>query len=142
MPVIQPFVRDSGKRRCCNRVRRALTGNHTLTTPSEMREVLRKLSFGNQVAEEERDTLKDYFVKTQAWDRINNGDIDILNVLPVLLFTKCSRPQLGQVTASYASALSPGCASDTQTSALEPVLGQKIVTLAIGPGCASNGPPR
>lgn len=39
---------------------------------------MRKLSFGNQVAEEERDTLKDYFVKTQAWERINNGDIDII----------------------------------------------------------------
>ena len=49
-----------------------------MATASEKREVLRKLSFGNQVAEEERDTLKDYFVKTQAWDRINNGDIDII----------------------------------------------------------------
>lgn len=45
---------------------------------TEKREVIRKLSFGNQVAEEERETLKDYFVKTQAWDRINNGDIDII----------------------------------------------------------------
>jgi hypothetical protein len=40
--------------------------------------VLRQLSFGNQVAEEERETLKDYFVKTQAWERINKGDIDII----------------------------------------------------------------
>ncbi|WP_438275120.1 P-loop ATPase, Sll1717 family [Nitrobacter sp.] len=39
---------------------------------------LRKLSFGNQVAEEEREALKGYFVKTQAWDRINNGEIDII----------------------------------------------------------------
>ncbi|MCX5513733.1 hypothetical protein C3941_13685 [Kaistia algarum] len=39
---------------------------------------LKELSFGNQVAEEERETLRAYFVKTQAWNRIYNGDIDII----------------------------------------------------------------
>jgi hypothetical protein len=42
------------------------------------RESLRRLSFGNQVAEEEREALKGYFVRTQAWERINNGEIDII----------------------------------------------------------------
>jgi hypothetical protein len=41
-------------------------------------QVLKDLTFGNQIAEEERDALRSYFVKTQAWDRIYNGDIDII----------------------------------------------------------------
>lgn len=41
-------------------------------------ECLRVLTFGNQVAEEERDTLKEYFVTTQAWDRILRGEVDIV----------------------------------------------------------------
>jgi hypothetical protein len=39
---------------------------------------IRDLSFGNQIAEEERDGLKEYFVRTQAWTRILNGDVDIV----------------------------------------------------------------
>jgi hypothetical protein len=46
--------------------------------PDSKRAVLRKLTFGNQVAEEEKDELKEYFVKTQAWERIYNGEIDII----------------------------------------------------------------
>ena len=41
-------------------------------------EVIRALKFGNQIAEEEREALKEYFVKTQAWDRILNGEVDII----------------------------------------------------------------
>jgi hypothetical protein len=41
-------------------------------------EVLHNLSFGNQIAEEEKDTLKDYFVQTNSWRKILNGDIDII----------------------------------------------------------------
>lgn len=41
-------------------------------------ETIRKLTFGNQIAEEEREALKEYFVKTQAWDRILNGEVDIV----------------------------------------------------------------
>jgi len=41
-------------------------------------EALRDLTFGNQVAEEERELLGSYFVRTQAWERIFNGDIDIV----------------------------------------------------------------
>ena len=44
----------------------------------DKRETLQTLTFGNQVAEEERDILRDYFVKTQAWNRIFNGEIDII----------------------------------------------------------------
>src|SRR5262245_13693993 len=46
--------------------------------PSEKRAALRNITFGNQVAEEEKEALKDYFVKTQAWDRIHKGEIDII----------------------------------------------------------------
>jgi hypothetical protein len=42
------------------------------------RDILRNLSFGDQVAEEEREALKQYFVRTHAWERIYNGDIDII----------------------------------------------------------------
>lgn len=41
-------------------------------------ECLRHLTFGNQIAEEERDELKQYFVRTQAWNRILNGEVDIV----------------------------------------------------------------
>jgi hypothetical protein len=41
-------------------------------------ECLRHLTFGNQIAEEERDELKQYFVQTQAWTRILNGEVDII----------------------------------------------------------------
>jgi hypothetical protein len=41
-------------------------------------DVLRKLTFGSPVAEEERKELKAYFVATRAWDRIQNGEIDII----------------------------------------------------------------
>ncbi|GGD42524.1 P-loop ATPase, Sll1717 family [Aureimonas glaciei] len=39
---------------------------------------IRSLSFGNQIAEEEREGLKEYFVRTQAWDRMFRGDVDII----------------------------------------------------------------
>ncbi|HWK86181.1 MAG TPA: hypothetical protein VNQ34_01600 [Xanthobacteraceae bacterium] len=41
-------------------------------------DVLQDLSFGNQIAEEEKDTLKDYFVQTTSWRRILRGEIDIV----------------------------------------------------------------
>lgn len=41
-------------------------------------ELLKKLSFGSQVAEEEVERLQDYFVQTDQWNRIVRGDIDIV----------------------------------------------------------------
>lgn len=41
-------------------------------------EVLQQLSFGNQIAEEEKDTLKDYFVQTASWQKILRGEIDVI----------------------------------------------------------------
>ena len=38
-------------------------------------EVLQQLSFGNQIAEEEKDTLKDYFVQTSSWQKILRGEM-------------------------------------------------------------------
>jgi hypothetical protein len=71
--------RDSSSPECSNRRAGASGRGKRSSMPiGTKKETLRKLSFGNQVAEEERDTLKGYFVKTQAWDRINNGDIDII----------------------------------------------------------------
>ena len=46
--------------------------------PGTKKEALRHVSFGNQVAEEEQDSLQEYFVRTQAWERIYNGEIDII----------------------------------------------------------------
>lgn len=41
-------------------------------------EVLQQLSFGNQIAEEEKDTLRDYFVQTSSWQKILRGEIDVI----------------------------------------------------------------
>ena len=46
--------------------------------PGSKKEALRHISFGNQVAEEEQDSLQEYFVRTQAWERIYKGEIDII----------------------------------------------------------------
>jgi hypothetical protein len=45
---------------------------------SKKRDVLHHLSFGNQIAEEEKDTLKDYFVQTASWQKILRGEIDVI----------------------------------------------------------------
>src|SRR5258708_8442686 len=42
------------------------------------RDVLHDLSFGNQIAEEEKDTLKDYFVQTSSWQKIPRSEIDVI----------------------------------------------------------------
>jgi hypothetical protein len=42
------------------------------------RDAIRTLNFGNQIAEEERNVLKEYFVRTQAWERIYKGEIDVI----------------------------------------------------------------
>lgn len=41
-------------------------------------EVLKKLTFGARVAEEEKENLKNYFVKTDQWQKIFSGEIDII----------------------------------------------------------------
>lgn len=45
---------------------------------STKKDLVRRLSFGSQVAEEERESLQEYFVKTQAWDRVYEGDVDVV----------------------------------------------------------------
>ena len=40
--------------------------------------LLKQLSFGSQVAEDEIERLQDYFVQTDQWGRIVRGDIDII----------------------------------------------------------------
>lgn len=40
--------------------------------------LLKNLSFGTQVAEEEVKSLADYFVKTDQWNRILRGEVDIV----------------------------------------------------------------
>ena len=40
--------------------------------------VLRTLSFGQRIAEEERDYLANYFVETDQWRRMYSGDVDIV----------------------------------------------------------------
>lgn len=41
-------------------------------------EILRQLTFGNRVAEEEADALSAYFVETDHWNRLYRGDIDVV----------------------------------------------------------------
>ncbi len=41
-------------------------------------ELLKQMSFGSQIAEEEINNLADYFVETNQWQKIANGDIDIV----------------------------------------------------------------
>ncbi|MDH0115059.1 hypothetical protein N7379_11280 [Rhizobium pusense] len=45
---------------------------------SDKAKCLRSMTFGNQIAEEERNHLKEYFVQTQAWMRFLNGEVDIV----------------------------------------------------------------
>lgn len=42
------------------------------------KELLQKISFGSQVAEDERRVLAGYFVETDHWRRISNNEIDII----------------------------------------------------------------
>lgn len=41
-------------------------------------DLLKKLSFGTQIAEEETNELASYFVETDEWDRIFGGKVDII----------------------------------------------------------------
>ncbi len=41
-------------------------------------ELLKQVSFGKRIAEEEKEKLKNYFVETDEWRRIYNGEIDII----------------------------------------------------------------
>lgn len=41
-------------------------------------DILREIDLGDSVAENEREKLQDYFVKTEAWNRLIKGDIDIV----------------------------------------------------------------
>jgi ABC-type uncharacterized transport system YnjBCD ATPase subunit len=41
-------------------------------------EILRSISFGQRVAEEEADLLETYFVETDQWTRLFRGDIDVV----------------------------------------------------------------
>lgn len=46
--------------------------------PDEKRTVLRNLSFGERVAEDERDYLASYFVETHQWQQLFAGQVDIV----------------------------------------------------------------
>jgi hypothetical protein len=42
------------------------------------RDLLRSITFGQRVAEDETDALGTYFVETDDWDRLFNGEIDVV----------------------------------------------------------------
>lgn len=44
----------------------------------ERLQLLKEMSFGNQVAEDEVARLQDYFVQTDQWSRIERGEVDIV----------------------------------------------------------------
>jgi hypothetical protein len=41
-------------------------------------EILRNISFGERIAEEELELLSSYFVQTDQWQRIYNGEVDVV----------------------------------------------------------------
>lgn len=46
--------------------------------PDDKRDVLREITFGSRVAEEEASELSGYFVETDQWHRLYRGDIDVV----------------------------------------------------------------
>lgn len=44
----------------------------------EKLQILQQLSFGERIAEEERDQLQEYFIATHSWQVVYNGSIDIV----------------------------------------------------------------
>jgi hypothetical protein len=46
--------------------------------PDDKRNVLREITFGSRVAEEEASELSGYFVETDQWHRLYRGDIDVV----------------------------------------------------------------
>ena len=41
-------------------------------------EILKQISLGSSVAEDERKELAQYFITTNAWERLLNDDVDIV----------------------------------------------------------------
>lgn len=41
-------------------------------------DVVRSISFGSRVAEDEFDDLRSYFVKTETWRRVRDGEVDVV----------------------------------------------------------------
>lgn len=62
----------------CDRERQRATAGEGRDPVMERLELLRRLSFGSQVAEDEVARLQEYFVQTDQWSRIERGDIDIV----------------------------------------------------------------
>jgi hypothetical protein len=48
-----------------------------MSKPSKL-EILKGMSFGNPVAEEEQEALANYFVETNTWDEIFDGKVDVV----------------------------------------------------------------
>lgn len=66
---------------CRHRRRRRKLGAFSLADQEYAMErlaLLKQLSFGLQVAEDEVNAIANYFVETDLWDRIINGEIDII----------------------------------------------------------------
>lgn len=45
---------------------------------TDVRAVLESASFGRRTAEEERDHLRKYFVETNQWKQVIQGDVDVI----------------------------------------------------------------
>jgi hypothetical protein len=57
---------------------RTLSGNMVREIALDRLRLLREVSFGAQVAEEETSELADYFVETDQWLRIFGGEVDVI----------------------------------------------------------------
>jgi hypothetical protein len=69
------FVCESGRKRPRTRARRPASEREAVL---DRLNLLKQLSFGTQVAEDEVASLQEYFVRTDQWSRIVRGDIDVV----------------------------------------------------------------
>ena len=53
--------------------------NDPYTLAATKHDLVKSVSFGQRVAEEERDDLASYFVETEQWRRVWTGDVDVVS---------------------------------------------------------------
>jgi polynucleotide 5'-kinase involved in rRNA processing len=66
---------SGGSRQCVGLVRLA---SMEASARTGKRHVLDSLTFGQRVAEDEREELADYFVETDQWQKVESGQIDVV----------------------------------------------------------------
>ncbi|MFA4084809.1 hypothetical protein ONA92_24220 [Mycobacteroides salmoniphilum] len=52
--------------------------DHTAGELSELKDLVRSISVGSRIAEQETENLSNYFVKTESWRQVRQGEVDII----------------------------------------------------------------